>query len=143
MRMTKDLVKKNPDLGILLVRIALGVGFMAHGISKFQNLEGTMKFFSSQGIPSAMAYLVAAVETLGGLAMILGYCTQVAGILLAVVMLVAVVAVKADKSLAIMNIELELTYLLASLSIVFAGPGKYSLLDMFSKKPSPTPGQQL
>lgn len=136
----KDLVKKNLDLALLLIRVALGLGFMAHGISKWQNIEGTMMFFGSQGIPSALAYLVAAVETLGGLAMILGLYTEIAGLLLACVMVVAIVMVKADKGWGIMNIELELSYLMSALAIVLAGPGKHTVMSVMARK-GPMPSQ--
>lgn len=33
------------DVGLFLIRLALAVVFMVHGISKFQNMEGTITFF--------------------------------------------------------------------------------------------------
>lgn len=77
--------------GLLLLRIAVGVVFIYHGWGKLHGIEQTAGFFGNIGIPAAgfMAWVVALVEFLGGIAVLLGLFTRLAAKLLAIVMLVA------------------------------------------------------
>ncbi|MDP3975208.1 MAG: DoxX family protein [Candidatus Jorgensenbacteria bacterium] len=118
--------KANVDVGLLLLRIAVGVTFIAHGWSKFMNIEGTTAFFAGLGLASLFVYFVAAVELVGGLAVLFGLFTDVAGILLAINMVFAIILVKFSKGL-LGGYEFDLVLLLAALGIAFAGPGKYVL----------------
>lgn len=66
-------------LAALLLRVTLGVMFLAHGlILKYFTftLGGTAQFFESIGYPGGLAYVVFAAETLGGIALILGFQTR-------------------------------------------------------------------
>lgn len=127
---------KNIDAGLLLIRIALGVGFMLHGIQKLQGIDMTVGFFGKLGFPPALAWFVALVETLGGAAMLLGIFTEVSGLLLASVMIVAILKVKLGSGKGYLGFELDAAYLLSSLAIVLTGPGKYSLRGLMKKKPN-------
>lgn len=68
--MDRDLVA----YGAFLLRVALGVAFIAHGLLKVLvfTLDGTVQFFGSQGFPGFIAYLVTAAELGGGVLLILG-----------------------------------------------------------------------
>ncbi len=123
--MKKELIKLNPDLGLLLIRIALGLGFLMHGIQKLQGMPGVIKFFGSLGLPPFMAWVVAITETVGGAAILLGWYTQCAGLALSIVMVVAIALVKLKKGY-IGGYELELNYLLMALGLALTGPGKHS-----------------
>jgi len=115
----------SPDVGMLLIRLAVGSIFIAHGWAKFQNMDATVAFFGSLGISAMLAYVVSGIELLGGILMVLGLWTSVAGGLLAVVMLGAYVLVKSK--LPFMAAEIDIALFAASLGVAFAGPGKYSL----------------
>jgi uncharacterized membrane protein YphA (DoxX/SURF4 family) len=117
---------KNLDLGLLLIRLGLAAVFIAFGIAKFSDLEGTVGFFASLGFPAVAAYLVAVVEVLGGLAMLVGVWTDLAGVLLAVIMLVAIFTVTGAKGF-MGGWDYNLILLVSSLGVAFAGPGKYAL----------------
>ena len=54
---------------ILILRISLGLLFLAHGLLKLLvfTLPFTSQFFDSVGLPGFMAYLVAPMEIVGGL----------------------------------------------------------------------------
>ena len=54
-------IKKNHDLGMLLLRLAVGVIFIAHGWGKFSDMASTIGFFGQLGMPSVFAYLVGAL----------------------------------------------------------------------------------
>lgn len=69
------------ELGIALLRVSLGVMWIAHALLKLLvfTLPGTAQFFDSVGLPGLLAYPVFAVEILGGSALLLGlYARQVA-----------------------------------------------------------------
>ncbi|HVT75013.1 MAG TPA: DoxX family protein [Candidatus Paceibacterota bacterium] len=116
----------NTDTALLLVRIALGLVFLAHGATKFMDMPGTLQFFTAMHLSALWAYLVATIETLGGLAMLLGIATGWAGILLAVVMLGSTFLVKMSHGF-IGGYEFDLTLFLSAIAISLAGPGKYTL----------------
>jgi putative oxidoreductase len=73
--------------GIALLRISLGVMWVAHALLKWFvfTLPGTAQYFASVGFPGWTAYPAFAVELLGGVALILGvYARQAALVLLPV-----------------------------------------------------------
>lgn len=79
-------MSSTPDIGslpygITLLRISLGVMWVAHALVKLFvfTLPGTSAFFISVGFPGFLAYPVCAAELLGGLALLVGiYARQVA-----------------------------------------------------------------
>ncbi|HLG83842.1 MAG TPA: DoxX family protein [Bradyrhizobium sp.] len=63
------------DLGIALLRIALGVVFIAHSafLKVFVfTMSGTASFFEGLGLPGWFAYVVLVAETVGGVLLVLG-----------------------------------------------------------------------
>lgn len=124
----------NVDLGLFLVRLALGIVFIAHGWQKLQNTTGVIGFFGSLGFSPMMAYIVIIVELLGGLFILLGFFVRPVGILLAVVMATAISSVHLKNGLLAQGgYEFPLTLLLISLAVSAAGAGRYSL-PRFIKK---------
>jgi putative oxidoreductase len=63
------------DLAALLLRLALGVMFLAHGLLKVIVFTpaGTVGFFESIGLPGPLAYVVIAAEIAAGIALVAGY----------------------------------------------------------------------
>jgi len=82
----------NVDLAALLLRLGLGVMFIAHGLLKIMvfTLPGTVQFFESIGFPGWMAYLVTTGEMVGGALLIAGIYTRWISIALIPVLLGAV-----------------------------------------------------
>ncbi|HEX5129985.1 MAG TPA: DoxX family protein [Usitatibacter sp.] len=77
--------KKTAPFGALLLRISLGVMFLAHSLYLklvVFTLPGTVKFFESLGLPAFATHLTIAVETIGGLMLIAGFKTRHAAIAL-------------------------------------------------------------
>lgn len=64
----------NADLAATVLRVSMGVLFLAHaGLKLFVfTPAGTAGYFASLGLPGPLAYLVIAAELLGGIALILG-----------------------------------------------------------------------
>jgi len=83
------------DLAALILRVTLGVLFLAHGGLKLFVFTpaGTAGFFQSIGLPGPLAYLVIAAEILGGLALILGVKTRIVSLALIPVLLGAIATV--------------------------------------------------
>ena len=62
----------------LLLRVALGVMFIAHALLKIFvfTVPGTVQFFESVGFPGALAYLTIAAELGGGALLLAGVYTR-------------------------------------------------------------------
>ena len=70
--------------GILLLRIGLGVLFLAHGLLKLLVYKpaGAYAYFKSLNVPGSLAYVTMAAELAGGTALILGIMPRYVAILL-------------------------------------------------------------
>jgi putative oxidoreductase len=79
------------DYGITLLRVSLGIMWVAHALLKLFvfTLPGTAQFFESVGLPGVLAYPVFAVELLGGIALVLGIYARQTALLLVPIMVVA------------------------------------------------------
>ena len=70
---------KTAPYAALLLRVALGVMFLAHSLYLkvfVFTVAGTVGFFESLGLPAIVAYLTIAGEIFGGIALILGIQTR-------------------------------------------------------------------
>jgi putative oxidoreductase len=118
------------DTGLLVLRLVVGVTFLLHGLDKLGGLDGVEMFFDSLGIPAPgfMATLVALTETVGGVLLIVGLLTPVAGIALAIDMLVAGLTAHADKGFFVDKGGYELVLLLGTgcVALLIAGAGRFS-----------------
>lgn len=128
----------NPDLGILLIRLALGVAFINAGWFKVNNIDMVVTGFAQIGIPAFLAYFVSYAELIGGALLILGVLVRYVGIIFAIIMLVAIVKVHGANgySLATEGYEYVFTLGLAALALAALGAGKYSLVK-FGKNTQP------
>ena len=75
----------------LISRLLLAALFLPAGIGKITGFEGTVGYIASVGLPMATAGAVAAivVEVLGGLALLVGFGTRWAALVLALFTLTA------------------------------------------------------
>ncbi|MDQ6887728.1 MAG: DoxX family protein [Gemmatimonadota bacterium] len=120
------------DIGLLVLRVALGIIFVAHGGQKIfvMGLAGTAGMFARMGIPlpSLMGRAIALLEFGGGLALIFGILTPIVALALALDTLGAVVMVKAKGGFfAPRGAEFELILCAASLALGLTGGGSLSL----------------
>lgn len=79
----------NPGLAALILRITLGMLFLAHAWLKIAVFTpaGTAQFFQSIGLPGFMAYVTIAVEILGAIALIIGFQVRLVSLILIPLML--------------------------------------------------------
>lgn len=87
--------QKTAPYAALILRISLGILFIAHSLLKMLvfTLPGAAEFFQSLGMPGALAYVVTFVELIGGSALIVGFFTRYAVLALLPVIIGAIVLV--------------------------------------------------
>lgn len=122
---------------ILIIRIVLGLSFIAHGSQKLfgwfggYGIAGTGGFFESLGFrPGKVFALMAGLgETLGGLLTLLGFGGALGPVLIVLVMLVAIGSVHYTKGFFVTNggWELNSAYIALALAVAFVGNGTYAL----------------
>ncbi|MDR7075878.1 putative membrane protein YphA (DoxX/SURF4 family) [Neobacillus niacini] len=120
------------EIGKVIVRAVLGLTFFIHGLSKFQGgITNTVGFFDSIGIPGFMAYVVALIELIGGIALIVGLGTRIVSILFALIMAGAIFSAKLSLGFLgngqMAGYELELILLVISIYFVLADKSQISL----------------
>src|SRR5437588_9175326 len=85
--MIRKLIATDHDRATATLRFALGVIFFAHGAQKMlgwfggYGFSGTMGFFASvMHIPAVFAFLAISAEFFGGLGLVVGFLTRIAGL---------------------------------------------------------------
>ena len=129
---------------MLMLRIALGVIFFAHGSQKVlglfggKGLDATVAMMGKMlSIPSRLFYFSAFAEFLGGIAMVLGLFTRFFSIALLINMLVAVFMVHLPRGFfAPTGFEFPGSLALTALAITLAGPGRFSLDALLFSSPA-------
>jgi putative oxidoreductase len=123
------------EAGTLMLRVILGFTFFIHGVVKFQGgIENTVGWFDSLGLPGFLAYGVALLEVVGGIALVLGLFSRVVSGLLALLMVGAIVKVKLAVGFLgngqMAGYELDLAFLAMAVFIAINGSKAYAL-DQF------------
>lgn len=73
------------NIALLVSRILLAAIFIPAGVMKFGDIGGTAGYISSVGLPAGtlLAWLAAIFETVAGIAILIGFQTKLAAVLLA------------------------------------------------------------
>ncbi|TYR81486.1 DoxX family protein [Priestia megaterium] len=125
------------SIGLLLIRLVIGLSFMAHGAQKLfgwfggHGLKGTGGWFESIGMKPGvtMALLAGLSELIGGVLFAAGFLTPLAALMIAGTMVVAIVKVHGPNGYwATSNgYEYNLTLLAVVIGVALIGPGQYAL----------------
>ena len=124
---------KSDDIGKLVLRVALGVLILLHGVAKItKGVDGIGGMLASHGLPAILAYGVYIGEILAPVLLIVGLFTRPAAAIMAINMLVAIWLVH-RKDLGAINgqggwaLELQGMFLFAAISLAFTGGGRFGL----------------
>lgn len=122
------------DVGLLIVRVVIGLLFVVHGTQKLfgwfggYGLEGTAGFMGQLRYrkPRFAAFSAGTIETGAGLFLALGLLTPLAAAAIIGVMINAIVSAKLQQGL-IGGYELDVLYAAAAAGLAFTGAGRYSI----------------
>jgi len=125
-------MKKNTDLGLLILRITVAVLMLFHGFAKLGHIDGIKNMLSSNGLPELMAYGVYITEIIAPIFIIIGYRTRLASLAFFLGMLFIIFLAHANDIFSIsdkgaLQNELIYFYTFGSIALCFAGAGKYAL----------------
>ncbi|MEV7090967.1 DoxX family membrane protein [Streptomyces sp. NPDC093085] len=123
------------DIGLLLLRLVLGLTMAAHGGQKLfgwfggGGVDGTGAFFTSSGYPAGKAFAVVAglTETVGGLGLALGLLTPLMGAAVVGTMVNAIAVKGTGSFFAPAGIEYELLLTTAAAALALTGPGRIAV----------------
>jgi putative oxidoreductase len=139
--MLRRLLHTSAGWELTIVRVALGIVMLPHGIQKTLGWFGgagfhaTMGFFTQGGIPAVFAFLAICAEFLGGLGLIVGLLARIAAFGVFCNMLVAVFTVHWQNGL-FMNwagnqkgegFEFHILAIGMAIAVMLRGAGKFSL----------------
>lgn len=138
----------NPALGQMILRIVLGVIFVAHGAAKMFGDGGpgaAAGFLGSLGVPVPIlaSWVVTLLEFVGGMFLIVGVFVLPAAILLAIHMLLGIILVHAQSGFFVIGpgaggVEFNLLLIAGLLSMLLGGPG-LAAVDNRSAPPAAAP----
>jgi putative oxidoreductase len=121
-------------IGPLILRLALGVTFVAHGREKLRDPAGFAGFLRQIHVPFPLfnAWLVVLLETVGAVLLMLGLATRLIALGLAIDMIVALATVRIGKAPFTSGgkgggWDFEFVLLAAALALVFMGAGRFGL----------------
>ncbi|MCT4648033.1 MAG: DoxX family protein [Carboxylicivirga sp.] len=125
-------MKKNLDLGLLVLRLSIGLLMLLHGFGKFTGLGFIKSMLAEAGLPGFIAYGVYLGEIVAPLLMIVGFRARLASVVYIVNVLVAIFLVHAADIFTLnqhggWGIELLGLYLFGAIALFFTGAGKHAV----------------
>ncbi|MDX1690243.1 MAG: DoxX family protein [Acidimicrobiia bacterium] len=122
------------DAGLLILRIAIGIVFVAHGVKHFVNREKTERWVASMGFrsPTVQWFFMTFVEIGVGLALAAGFLTSVGGAGTVALLFVAFWTVHRDAGFWITarpdeGYEYVLVLVAIGAALAVVGPGEWSV----------------
>jgi putative oxidoreductase len=121
---------KYRDVGLLLLRVGLGIAFICHGWPKLAGGAKTWEMLGNAAgtpAPVVMGFIAGLIELGGGLLLALGLFFRPAAALLFLQMLVALFRVHLPHGDPFNTYSHALEDAIVFLSLILIGPGKYSI----------------
>jgi len=121
------------DTGKLVLRLALGLLILFHGVSKVMNgIDPILAGVTNAGLPRAFGYLVYVGEVLAPILVVIGFLTRPAALIICINMIVAVYLVHTSQIFTLAKtggwaLELQGMYFFTALAIALLGAGRYSV----------------
>lgn len=122
---------KNFDLGLLILRVSLGLMMLPHSISKLDNgVENIQGILIERGFPVFLSYGVFVGEIVAPILMIVGLRTRLAAMIFVMncifIILLGPYDITGLGKYGGWNAELPGLFLFGALTLVFTGGGKYA-----------------
>ncbi len=130
------MLQRLTHLAPLVLRVGLGIVFVAHGWQKLTNgPSGFAQMLVGLDVPApeVLAWLVTVAELVGGVLLLLGLLTRLATLPLIATMVGAIALVKADLGVIapmgapMPGAELDIALLAGLLALALIGPGRLSV----------------
>ncbi|MCX7305481.1 MAG: DoxX family protein [Hyphomicrobiales bacterium] len=129
--MTAGQTTSSTSAAILLGRIFLSIMFILAGVSKLTAISATAGWFESLGIPAPTVATVVSglIEVIGGLAILVGFKTRIAALVLAVFTVAATLIAHTDLADQVQQLMFmkNLAVTGGFLVLAAAGAGAYSI----------------
>lgn len=129
------------DLALLVLRLGLGIMFVAHGLQAAfgmfagPGIKGFSGFLAGMGFSPAIAwaYVGAYTELIGGLFVVLGILPRISALLLLVFIVVAAYKVHLSKGFFMQSGGFEYNLIISCIcvALIICGAGKFSMLNKF------------
>ena len=110
-------VSLSMTFGILLIRWMLATSFLVHGTLKFVDLEGTIHFLGSLGLPPLLAILMSIGEVVGGIFLIFGILTPYVNVFYICVMLGSIFTLKLTRGY-VSGYEFEIIHIVMNVAVM-------------------------
>ena len=141
MRLMNPTTPRQLDAGLAMLRAITGTIFVAHGAQKLfvYGLDGVAGGFAQMGIPfpGVVGPLIGFLELFGGLALIAGLLTRLAGVALMGNMLGAILLVHLPAGFFMPNgYEFVLILAASAATLAITGAGRYSLDGLLAHRQS-------
>jgi len=129
------------DIAVLILRLAVGVIFVAHGMQKLfgafggGGIDGLAKLLENIGLaaPVFWAWVAAIAEGAGGLFLLLGVVPRISAGMILIVMTVAIVKVHGSNGFFLRDGGFEYPFLILMncATLMLIGSGKFSLFNKY------------
>lgn len=122
-------MRKNPDLGLLVLRLILAALLLSHGVPKISSWSAMHDFFAGAHVPLPTVSLGFALvaEVVGGILILLGLGIEIATALVMVDMAGAIITVVKGAAFNLGRGGTEVTIFAMALALFLAGAGRYSV----------------
>lgn len=121
------------DVGKLILRLALGICVLLHGIAKLTGgVSGISGMLSGAGLPGVLAYGVYVGEVIAPLLIILGLYSRIGAWIVVINMIFAIALAHMGELFSLNSsggwaIELQIMFLFSAVAIALIGPGRFAL----------------
>lgn len=131
---------KYRNLGLLILRIGLGLAFIFHGLPKvwggpeaWETYGAAMQYIGIDAAPMFFGFIAGITELFGGIFLMLGVFYRPVLVMLTITMLVAM-ASKIGQGAGYPEIAHPMKMAIVFFGMLFIGPGKHSLENRFTKR---------